>query len=53
MKKPSDKDAQKDGNKTKVYFEVEPFSEETSRDGDDTDHRFDNWEDNQERQTKA
>lgn len=53
IKKPYDKDAQKDGNKTKVYFEVEPFSKETSRDEDDTDHGFDNREDDQERQTEA
>lgn len=42
MKKPSHKDAQKDGNKTKVYFKVEPFSKEPSRDKDDTNLGFDN-----------
>ncbi|KAL9449934.1 hypothetical protein AB3S75_011796 [Citrus x aurantiifolia] len=53
MKKPTNTDAPKDKDKTKVQFEVDPYNKEASGDEDNTDQGFDDQENDPVRQTEA
>ncbi|KAH9781301.1 hypothetical protein KPL71_008412 [Citrus sinensis] len=53
IKKSTGTDAQKDKEKTKVQFEVEPYNREASEDEDNTDQGFDDHENDRGRQTEA